>query len=117
MPDLFFGAVCNFFLKEIILLSVHKYRKKGKNMRLCELSCKEVINVCDGKKLGYIEDIEFEVCSGCIRKVIIPGPCKIWGILGHDQEYVIDYNCIEQIGPDVVLVRIDAEKCFAKCKL
>ncbi len=85
-------------------------------MRLCELSYKEVINVCDGQKLGYIQDIEFDVCTGQIKKVIIPGPCKIWGIMGRDHEYIIDYNCICQIGPDVVLVEVEAEKCFSKCK-
>ena len=85
-------------------------------MRLSELSYKEVINVCDGQKLGYIQDVEFDVCTGHIKKVIIPGPCKVWGILGRDHEYIIDYNCITQIGPDVVLVEVEVEKCFNKCK-
>ncbi|MEG1426949.1 MAG: YlmC/YmxH family sporulation protein, partial [Oscillospiraceae bacterium] len=69
-------------------------------MRLCELSQKEVINICDGQRLGFIEDIEFDVCTGQICKVMIPGPCKIWGIMGRDHEYVIDYCCIRQIGED-----------------
>ncbi|MEG1742159.1 MAG: YlmC/YmxH family sporulation protein [Acetivibrio sp.] len=86
-------------------------------MRLCELSQKEVINICDGQRLGFIEDIEFDVCTGQICKVMIPGPCKIWGIMGRDHEYVIDYCCIRQIGEDVVLVETDTEKTFVKCKI
>lgn len=85
-------------------------------MRLCELSQKEVINICDGQRLGYIEDIDFDICTGLIKKVIIPGPCKIWGIMGRDHEYIIDYCCIKQIGPDVVLVEVETEKVFSKCK-
>lgn len=86
-------------------------------MRLSELSLKEVINICDGQKLGYIQDICFDPANGCIRQVIIPGPCKIWGIMGRDHEYVIDFKCIRQIGTDVVLVEIDREKCYQKCTL
>ena len=50
-------------------------------MRLCELREKEVINICDGKRLGCIVDLEFDVCTGKIEAVIIPGPGKIWGFL------------------------------------
>lgn len=85
-------------------------------MTICELSLKEVINVCDGQRLGFIQDIEFDVCTGQIKCVIIPGPCRIWGILGRENEYVIDYNRICQIGPDVVLVEIEVDKCLRKCK-
>ena len=45
-------------------------------MRLCDLKKKEVINICDGQRIGCITDIEFELCNGCITHVIIPGPCK-----------------------------------------
>lgn len=85
-------------------------------MRLCELSLKEVINICDGQRLGYVQDLEFDLLTGCIRKIIVPGPCKIWGVMGRDHEYVIDYCCIKQVGADVVLVEVDVEKCFQKCK-
>jgi YlmC/YmxH family sporulation protein len=82
-------------------------------MRLCDLREKEVINICDGERLGFIEDMEFDLCSGAIYKVIIPGPCKVWGILGREFEYVIDIRCIRQVGEDVILVEVDTEK--VKC--
>ena len=40
-------------------------------MRLCELREKEVINLCDGKRLGCIMDVEFDKGSGKIEKVIL----------------------------------------------
>jgi YlmC/YmxH family sporulation protein len=85
------------------------------SMRMCEFKQKEVINCRDGERLGYICDLEFDIQTGVITQIIVPGPCKIWGILGRDQEYVISYNCIKQIGTDVILVDIDAEKALVKC--
>lgn len=85
-------------------------------MRICELREKEVINICDGEKLGNVCDIEFEERTGKIIALIIPGPCKILGIIGRDQEYIIPYECVQRIGADVVLVEIEREKCLKKCK-
>ena len=84
-------------------------------MRICELREKEVINVCDGERLGNVCDVDFEVKTGRICSLIIPGPCKILGILGRDQEYFIPYVCVQRIGTDVILVEINREKCLHKC--
>lgn len=81
---------------------------------MCELKNKEVINCRDGERLGYICDLEIDIHTGIVVRLIVPGPCKIWGILGRDQEYVIDYTCIKQIGADVILVDVDAEKALVK---
>ncbi|MBQ2320435.1 MAG: YlmC/YmxH family sporulation protein [Lachnospiraceae bacterium] len=85
-------------------------------MRICELREKEVINICDGEKLGNVCDIEFEERTGKIIALIIPGPCKILGIIGRDQEYIIPYECVQRIGADVVLVEVERDKCLKKCK-
>ena len=84
-------------------------------MRISELREKEVINCRDCKRLGYVCDIEFDICTGHITHIIVPGPCKVWGIFGRDQEYVISCSNIKQIGADIILVDIDAEKCLVKC--
>lgn len=84
-------------------------------MRFYDLRHKEVINCRDGERLGYICDVEFETCSPCIQNIIVPGPCKLWGILGRDQEYVIPWKCIRQIGTDVILVDIDPDCFLVKC--
>ena len=67
-------------------------------MRVCELREKEVINVCNCKRLGNPVDIVFDACSGCIEAIVIPGPGKICGFLGSDSEYVIPFSCIKKIG-------------------
>ncbi len=83
-------------------------------MRLCELRQKEVINCKDGERLGFIGDIVINCVNGCVEKVIVPGPCKLWGFLGRESEYVIPWKNICQIGTDVILVEIDAEKALQK---
>ena len=37
-------------------------------MRVCELREKEVINVCNCKRLGNPVDLVFDACSGCIEQ-------------------------------------------------
>lgn len=85
-----------------------------RKMRFSDFKEKEVINCRDGERLGYVCDLVFDINTGNILKIIIPGPCKIWGILGRDHEYIISYCCITQIGADVILVDIDAEKALVK---
>lgn len=84
-------------------------------MRFCEFKQKEVINCRDGERLGYISDIIFDEGCACIKKIIIPGQCRLFGILGKEDEYVIAWNCIRQIGTDVILVDIDPNCCLEKC--
>lgn len=85
-------------------------------MRICELREKEVINCRDCQRLGFVGDVEINLKTGCLEKLIVPGPCKIWGIIGRDHEYIIDFKCVRQIGADVILVDIDIEKALVKCK-
>ena len=40
-------------------------------MRFVSLQSKDVINVYDGKKIGYIADIELDWCQKCIRAFIV----------------------------------------------
>ena len=48
-------------------------------MRICDLRQKEVINIRDCQRLGYVADIDFDVCTGCICQLIVPGPAKFCG--------------------------------------
>ncbi len=84
-------------------------------MRICDLRQKEVINCCNCERLGFVCDVIFDPCTGCITKLIVPGPCKIWGILGHEQEYIIPFACIKKIGTDIILVDIDPLSCLVNC--
>ena len=71
-------------------------------MRLCEFQKKEVINSCDCSKIGYVTDLIFDECSGCIEAIIVPK--------GEDTELVIPFQCIKRIGPDIILVEMHEKK-------
>ena len=89
---------------------------KNECIRFCELREREVINICDCKRLGCVTDVLMDVCSGCVVAIILPGPGKICGFLGYDAEYVIPFECIRKIGPDIILVEICEEKFLKSCK-
>ena len=61
-------------------------------MRICELKRKEVINISDCKRLGYVGDVDFDVRTGCVPALIVPGPGCICGFLGHEKEYVVEVD-------------------------
>lgn len=86
----------------------------GVKMRMCELREKEVVNICSGKCLGKIVDIDIKACSGEVEAIIVPGPGKLCGVFGTDSEYIIPFSCITKIGPDLILVEIKEEKCLQK---
>lgn len=85
-------------------------------MRIYEIRQKEVINIVNCQKIGFVCDINFDPKSGCIESLIVPGPCKLWGVLGRDQEYIIPFCQVKHIGPDVILVEIEEKECLSKGK-
>ena len=76
-----------------------------------ELQCKEVICVNDGRRLGFIADVQVEVPEGNVVAVVVPGPCRFLGVLGRHDDFVIPWKCIRRIGPDIVLVDICLDDC------
>ena len=79
--------------------------------KISQLQCKEVICISDGRRLGFIEDVEVEVPEGKICALIVPGPCKLLGLGPSRHDYCIPWSCIRRIGPDIVLVDANPEEC------
>lgn len=79
-------------------------------MRLCELRQKEVINATDCKCLGNVLDLEFEKETGCIKALIIQGPCKWLGLFCRENELVVKWCDVIRIGPDIILVELPKPK-------
>ena len=69
-----------------------------------ELRCKEVVNACDGRKLGRITDIIFSNESGKIRGIVTPYVKR--SFFGKDQEVFIPWKCVKKLGEDVIIVDI-----------
>ena len=79
-------------------------------MRLCDFQKKEVINSCDCSKIGYVTDLIFDECSGCIEAIIVPKGGRFCFLFGEDTELVIPFQCIKRIGPDIILVEMHEKK-------
>ena len=78
--------------------------------RIRDLRCKEVINICDGCRLGYVADVDVRVPEGQVIAVIVYGPCRFFGLLGRGEEFYIPWECIKQIGDDIILIDQPAQK-------
>ncbi len=71
-----------------------------------ELRCKEVINVVDGRKLGHIIDVVFELQSGRVCGFVVPGNNNFWNVFSKNTEIFIPYSQICKIGEDSILVEL-----------
>ena len=69
-----------------------------------ELRELEVVNLLDGKRLGFASDLEIDPETGKILAIVVPGPGKFLGLFGKNIDFVIPWEKIRKIGVDVVLV-------------
>ncbi|HEY8350789.1 MAG TPA: YlmC/YmxH family sporulation protein [Clostridiales bacterium] len=68
---------------------------------------KEVINVSDGRRLGFVSDVEIDLEQGKVEAIILPGVGRLLGFFGKDNEFVIPWDKIVKIGEDIILVDLD----------
>ena len=72
--------------------------------RIREIRCKEVVNICDGRRLGFVGDLEICMPEGTVCALIVPGPYRFWGLFGKGEDYYIPWDCIRKIGDDIILI-------------
>lgn len=77
-------------------------------MRFCCLKQKNVVNIIEGRQLGFISDVEFDECTGKICSIIVPGNCGVKSLF-QSRNIVIPWRNIVKIGDDVILVEADLE--------
>ena len=72
-----------------------------------EIRNKEVINIFDGKSLGYVCDIEINLQAGTIDGRVLPGSRGIFNLFGKGEEdIVIRWSDVKTVGEDVILVDV-----------
>ena len=89
-------------------------------MNICstgDIRDKEIINLCDGMRLGYATDFEINVCDARILALIVPSCGGFLG-LAKGEGIVIPWDKIECIGEDAILVKISPNELRReeKCK-
>lgn len=81
-------------------------REAGLLAKTSELREREVINILDGKKLGFTSDLEIDPATGKIIALVLPAPGRLRWLLGKTGEIVIPWRQIKKIGTDVILVEL-----------
>ena len=76
------------------------------NTKGLDFKHKEVINIKDAKRLGYVQDVTADFKTGTILEIIVPGNNKLFNIFSTGNEITIPWTCIKAIGDDLILVEI-----------
>ena len=72
--------------------------------RVSELRYKEMINVIDGSRYGYVGDAEVDLETGQVRALVVPGRLRLFGLLGREEDTVVPWEAVRRIGADTSLV-------------
>ena len=78
-----------------------------------QLSCMEVINLCDGGKLGFASALSICPEDGRVTAILIPARAKLlsWGKEPRDR---IPWCRVQCVGEDMVLIKMTAAE-LADC--
>ena len=72
--------------------------------RVSELRYKEIINVSDGSRYGWVGDVEVDLDSGQVRALVVPGRLRLFGLLGREEDMVFPWASVRRFGADTILV-------------
>ncbi|CDA30959.1 sporulation protein YlmC/YmxH family [Clostridium sp. CAG:492] len=67
---------------------------------------KEVVNINNGKRLGFVQDVCANLETGRITSIIVPGGKKLMSMFAKEDDIVIEWEKIKCIGDDIILVDI-----------
>lgn len=76
----------------------------GIMLKLSDIRQKEIININNGERMGYVDDFEVNLEKGYIEALIISEGGKILGLFGKNSETIIKWSDIVRIGTDTILV-------------
>ena len=76
-------------------------------VRACDLKQREVINIVNAERLGYIYDVDIDFNTGKITSVIVPGRRNIFNFFSKRNDYIIPWDNIVTVGRELVLVKME----------
>lgn len=74
-------------------------------MKISELQMKDVIAMESGERLGYISDLDIDTQRGKLKGLVLTLKGKAMGLFGKEEEMLIPWDQIVNIGADVILVK------------
>lgn len=79
-------------------------------LKISDLREKEVINVYNGEKLGYIYDFEVDIEKGMFTAIILASQSKGFALFTKASDIIIEWRKIIKIGEDTILVNLRNEE-------
>ncbi|MHB1125541.1 MAG: YlmC/YmxH family sporulation protein [Bacillota bacterium] len=78
-------------------------------MKLSELVGKEIVNICNGARLGTIGDSDLVIDheSGEVQSIILPNRGNFVSLWSEKRPLVIPWQSVRKIGSEVVIVEMD----------
>ena len=72
--------------------------------RLAELRYKEIIDISDGTRYGYVGDVVVDTEGGHIRALVVYGRLRLFGVFGREEERIFPWSSVCRLGEDIILV-------------
>ncbi len=82
--------------------------------RIAQLHYKEVIDIADGTRYGFVGDVELDPERGTVESIIIRGRFRLLGLLGREADTVFPWSAVKRFGEDIILVDGGAKKSGKK---
>ncbi len=79
--------------------------------RLSDLRRKEVVDLQNGEKLGFVDDFELETETASVLSLVLLGRERLWGLLRREPDLVIPFDRVRLIGKDTILVALSQNVC------
>ena len=79
-----------------------------------DLRNKEVINIQNGKSLGFVEDISLNLEKGMVEGIVIPQESSgLFSFFNKGGELLIPWDAVRRVGEEVILVELGVENELA----
>lgn len=72
---------------------------------LSELKQKEIIDITDGTKIGFVDDVEMNLETSSVISLVVYGRPRFFGIFGRDDDMIIRCEEISVVGKDTILIK------------
>lgn len=91
-------------------------KENKSHLLLSQLKSMEVVDISEGKRLGFIGDIIFDEDISYIKSFIIPYQSGVFSVFKRKEEIEIGWDQIKVIGVDIMLVDLSDGKYIGKEK-
>ena len=75
-------------------------------MKIClisDLQDKEVVDITDGTRYGFISDVEIDLELGTVTAIVVAGQRRAFGLLGREPDVAFPWSALKRIGSDIIL--------------